>query len=182
VARILGSRDGGRTFPYVVWHRVQESSAILEEGQITTDALDWAAGSDRVAFRFETGTGWYWRVGEIQVYGDALSEVTPVSHLTILPKNGGVTLFWRSTDKALSYQVFTASADGEEQFRLYKELQDTTFVDMESYNMDRRFYRVFALMREGKLHSETNIQSNVEAASLGAPDIRWNVRNNRANR
>jgi hypothetical protein len=182
VARVSGSRDGGQTFPYVVWRRVQESAPVLEQGQVTSDVLDWMSGYERVALRFETTTGWYWRIGELQLFGDTRAELTPVSELTIHPNQGGITLFWRPTEQALTYQVFTSSVDGEDQYQLYSELRDTSFVDLESYTLPQRFYRVYALMREGRMYQGSDPQVTIDRANLGAPDIRWNIRKIQSNR
>lgn len=183
IARVLGSRDGGKTFPYVVWHRVQESAPVLEEGIVISETLDWIeAGDDRIAFRFETNTGWYWRIGEMQLIGDIREELLPIKNLTVRPYQGGVKLFWNSIEKALSYRVYTSTVNSADAFLDYIEIPDTSYVDPESFTMDQRFYRIMALMRESQKFEDVSPRSNTIPATLGAADIRWNVRKNKLNR
>ena len=141
IARVLGSRDGGKTFPFVVWHRVQESAPVLEEGVAVSEILDWIEPGDRVAFRFETNTGWYWRIGEMQLVGDIREELSPAGSLTIRPYQGGVKLFWNSVIDAISYRVYMASVNQSNAFKDYIEVQDTSFVDLESFTLAQRYYQ-----------------------------------------
>jgi len=182
IARVVGSNDGGKSFPFVVWHRAQASAPVLEDGVVVTEVLDWVNGNDRVALRFETNTGWYWRVGDIQIFGDTREVITPVRNLTIRPYQGGVKLFWNSVDDALAYRIFMATMNHPDQFKEYVEVQDTSHVDPESMTMEQRYYQVSALMRKSQEYEGAAPRSTVSQASLGAADIRWNVRKNRLNR
>jgi hypothetical protein len=182
VARVLGSNDGGRTFPYIVWHRVQETGSILEEGTVASTRQAWMDGQSRVALRFETSTGWYWRIGDMRVVGDALPELRPVQNLTVRPGRGGIQLNWNSVEGALAYRIYTSPVANSDQFDFHRAQGDTTYVDHESRYLKSRFYQVDALMREGREYISRRNDPETSAAHLGAADIRWNVRKNYLNR
>ena len=85
-------------------------------------------------------------------------------------------------EDALSYRVYMSPESNVESFSEYIEVQDTSYVDLESYSMDRKFYRVYSLLRDFRQFEAMVQRSTITEASLGAADIRWNVRRNRLGR
>jgi hypothetical protein len=147
-ARVVGSVDGGSTFPFVVW----ESGAAgrtSEEGTVVIRNQTWAAGERSVALRFEYRGGWYWRVGAVTITSDTAYESEPVSALTIAALDAkGVRLRWQSNSAAESYVVLAKDpipSDGS--FVTIATTQDTTFTDESSEHYASRLYQVRALLR-----------------------------------
>ena len=177
LARVLGSTDGGESFPHVAWSCAPERGGVQKEGVVVVPDLGWAAGQARVVLRFEFFGGWYWRLRDIRVAGRTAPVTVPVERTVIAVFGEGVRLAWPALRGALYYDVLAAtSLSGESGFQSVAHVRDTSFMDAD-LSFARRYYEVRAVLEESTDHglSETATASPATAV-LRLPDLRWNLK------
>lgn len=176
VARVLGSDDGGVTFPHVVWQTALSGGGILSEGIVVARDLSWMEGQPNVALKFEYLGDWYWRLRDLVVAGASLPVYASVRDLTIRPTSQGILLAWGEVARAVSYEVnATSSSSYESPWEIIAHTTETLFTDRDdSFSM--RFYKVHAIIEEsipppGWISSRS---SDAAGAEMRLPDLIWN--------
>jgi hypothetical protein len=177
LARVLGSTDGGESFPHVAWSYVAEQGGVQEEAVVVVPNLDWAAGQARVVLRFEFSGNWYWRLRDIRVAGRTAPVTVPVERTVIAVVPEGVKLAWPAVRGALYYEILAAtSLNGEGGFQSIAQVRDTNFMDSD-LSSARRYYEVRAVLEEStEAAVPESAQPFTATAPLRIPDLRWNVK------
>ncbi len=175
LARVIGSTDGGRTYSHLVWE-VDRHGGTLQEGTIVVPDLSWAAGQSQVAMRFEFFGDWYWRIGDITVYGETYPRTIPVNDLVIRPIEKGLRLAWNEIPGALYYELLTASEyRTDSAWELLTKVYDTTYTDND-LSQNLRYYIARAVMEESIQPDKYNYLTATPftSATIRLPDLRWN--------
>ena len=71
-AMVIGSTDGGETWPHMVAEYVEDRGTISVPEELIYDISSWAAGQPdvRIAFRFATTSGLTWYLDDPSLIGD----------------------------------------------------------------------------------------------------------------
>ncbi len=173
VARVMGSTDGGQTFPFIAWKVPRQGGGVLEEGETTTDNLAWMAGQKSVVLRFEFSGDWYWRLRTIRVSGAMRPRTAPVRNLVITVASPGVRLSWNALPAARGYAVLASPTMADSTFHEIFRTRDTLFVDLDDFFL-QRYYEVVALLDEDSPVDLRPAAVPLQSAPLRLPDLRWN--------
>ncbi len=175
LSRVVGSTDGGLTFPNPVYEYSQQGGGVLEAGTVQISALGWMKGQSNLVLRFEFFGDGYWRFRDIKVADVTAPHMAPVRDLVISVVPSGLQLSWRPVSGAKRYIVYGSVSvhfDGE-----YRELirtRDTTFTDWDD-TLPSRFYQVSAIMDDSKYPSAGELPNTLDGTmSLRPPDLKWN--------
>ncbi|MDD5087427.1 MAG: C25 family cysteine peptidase [bacterium] len=176
VARVLGSDDGGVSFPHVVWQSTPSGGGILSEGRIVVGDLAWMDGQSGLVLKFEYDGDWYWQLRDLVVAGTTPPVYAPVRDLTIHPTPQGMLLTWGVVENAVSYEVHgTMASSYNAPWEVIAGTTKTMFTDQdESFTM--RFYKVRAIVEESVPPPGwiSELASDAAAAEIRLPDLRWN--------
>lgn len=175
MARIIGSIDGGKTFPYPVWSQSFGAGGILDEGAVVVRDQLWAAGQSCVVLRFEFFGNWYWRLRDIRVSGQTAPVTAAVTQTVISVVDGQIRLAWPEIPGALYYIVEASeSINSPNGYQAIAQTRGARFVDRDT-SYASRYYQVIAVMEEGQNSSTlTDNEAVSRAAQLRIQDFRWN--------
>ena len=170
--RIIGSADGGSSFPFSLWQRA--ATEISENGTLTLPNLESLAGKSDVVLRFEFSGSGYWRIFSITVSSDTMPATAPVANVTISAHGGSVRLFWPHVENASHYVVHASAASGEPRFSPIAVVRDTTFADPDVANYDFRLYTVAAILRGAS--SSAPVTNTITPTAIRDVDRIWQAR------
>jgi len=176
VARVLGSDDGGVTFPHIVWQTAVSGGGILSEGIVVVRDLSWMEGQPNVVLKFEYLGDWYWRLRNLVVAGASFPVYAPVRDLSIRPTPQGMLLKWGEVARAVSYEVnATSTSSYGSPWEIIAHMTETMFTDRDdSFTM--RFYKVHAIIEERIPPPSwiSSLSSDAVQAEIRLPDLIWN--------
>jgi len=104
----MGSTDGGRTFPHVVWEMWARTTGILEEDYVSVPLM-WATGQTQAALQFSYQGDFYWRLDDIAVMETDSPESFFISGVCIHFANDAIHLVWPRAADASYYVVYVSS-------------------------------------------------------------------------
>ncbi|MBU0507629.1 hypothetical protein KKH27_02150 [bacterium] len=176
LARVLGSTDGGVTFPYTAWEKEQRGGGVLLEGNTVISELAWAAGQSNVVLKFEYLGNWYWRLRDIIVAGTTVPIFAPIRDLTISPAPPGVLLLWGAVPGVVRYDVLgTIGERRDSGWEVIARTNDTLFHDVD-IPFTVRYYTVRGVIEESIPPPGWAIPLNpvLGNGQLRMPDLIWN--------
>ncbi|MBK8128699.1 MAG: hypothetical protein IPK53_07040 [bacterium] len=137
VARVLGSTDGGATFPHLLW---RSGGATNTAEAVRTEVLKPLIGQTNVVVKFVYYADRYWEVAE-PTLTEAAAQPEPVRNLVVRPGEV-ISLHWRPADLPGSYYRISAAPDLLAPFEPIALVQDTFYQDADWGKYAQRFYRV----------------------------------------
>ncbi len=168
-AIVMGSTDGGRTFPHAVWEMWARTTGILDEDFVSVPLM-WATGQTQVALQFSYQGDFYWRLDDISVEEIDSPESFFISGVCIYFAEGAIHLVWPRAAEASYYVVYAGSNfEDIETWNPVATTSDTTFSENPA-NYSRRFYRVEARFDSA---SASNKPEQTTSVQIRPEDLRW---------